>query len=538
MPERGEAPDVVRIVEGIDGRVDMRSELRLRFGYGDVVPWVRHLDGMLVADRRPGRGVAGLRRAAPRPRLRVVRRLHRRGRRQRVTFVLTWHPSHQHRPTSVDPQAALDGRPSGSGRTGRDALHLRRPVPRRRRALAAHPQGADLRADRRHRRRGHDLAAGGDRRRAQLGLPLLLAARRDVHPAGAGQDGLHARRRRRGASGCCAPSPAARSGCRSSTASPASAACRSASCPWLAGYEGSRAGADRQRRRRPAASSTSTARSWTRCGWRAPTTSTPSEDAWRLQRGLMNWLESAGRSPTRGCGRCAAAGSTSPTRRCSPGSPPTGRCARVEHGPSSADRSSAIARCATRSTPTCARRASTPTGRPSPSTTGRRRWTPRCCSSRRSASCRPRTSGSGARCAPCSASSSVDGMVRRYDTDDDDDGVPRRRGRVPGLQLLAGRRAGARRPGRRRPGARSSGCSALRNDVGLLAEEYDVARGPPAGQRAAGLQPPRPGQLRPQPGPGAGHGRDGAGRAARRPRRLTRCASASASTLLARGPTR
>ena len=52
MPERGEAPDVVRIVEGLSGRVEMRSELRLRFGYGDVVPWVRHLDGMLA-------GVAG-----------------------------------------------------------------------------------------------------------------------------------------------------------------------------------------------------------------------------------------------------------------------------------------------------------------------------------------------------------------------------------------------------------------------------------------------------------------------------------------------
>ena len=42
-------------------------------------------------------------------------------------------------------------------------------------------QGADLRADRRHRRRADDVAAGADRRRAQLGLPLLLAARRHVH---------------------------------------------------------------------------------------------------------------------------------------------------------------------------------------------------------------------------------------------------------------------------------------------------------------------------------------------------------------------
>src|SRR5690348_12092998 len=40
MPPRGETPDVVRIVEGVRGRVPMRMELRLRFDYGRVVPWV------------------------------------------------------------------------------------------------------------------------------------------------------------------------------------------------------------------------------------------------------------------------------------------------------------------------------------------------------------------------------------------------------------------------------------------------------------------------------------------------------------------
>ena len=44
MPPRGHAPDVVRIVEGVHGSVVMRSELRLRFDYGLVVPWVRHHD--------------------------------------------------------------------------------------------------------------------------------------------------------------------------------------------------------------------------------------------------------------------------------------------------------------------------------------------------------------------------------------------------------------------------------------------------------------------------------------------------------------
>src|SRR5205085_8759024 len=44
MPPRGVAPDVVRIVEGVEGRVRMRSELVIRYDYGRVVPWVRRTD--------------------------------------------------------------------------------------------------------------------------------------------------------------------------------------------------------------------------------------------------------------------------------------------------------------------------------------------------------------------------------------------------------------------------------------------------------------------------------------------------------------
>src|SRR5207247_977415 len=42
MPARGEVAHVVRVVEGLAGRVEMRTELRLRFDYGRVIPWVRH----------------------------------------------------------------------------------------------------------------------------------------------------------------------------------------------------------------------------------------------------------------------------------------------------------------------------------------------------------------------------------------------------------------------------------------------------------------------------------------------------------------
>src|SRR3982751_2613302 len=39
MPPRGKAADVVRIVEGLSGRVHVRSELVVRFDYGRIVPW-------------------------------------------------------------------------------------------------------------------------------------------------------------------------------------------------------------------------------------------------------------------------------------------------------------------------------------------------------------------------------------------------------------------------------------------------------------------------------------------------------------------
>ena len=50
MPRRGSrAPQLVRIVDGLRGRVPMRMELSLRPDYGSVVPWVeRVVDGALA----------------------------------------------------------------------------------------------------------------------------------------------------------------------------------------------------------------------------------------------------------------------------------------------------------------------------------------------------------------------------------------------------------------------------------------------------------------------------------------------------------
>jgi GH15 family glucan-1,4-alpha-glucosidase len=53
MPARDRAADVVRLVEGVRGRVVMRMELVMRFDYGSVVPWVRRDDRRLHAVAGP-----------------------------------------------------------------------------------------------------------------------------------------------------------------------------------------------------------------------------------------------------------------------------------------------------------------------------------------------------------------------------------------------------------------------------------------------------------------------------------------------------
>jgi GH15 family glucan-1,4-alpha-glucosidase len=49
MPPRDNHLQVIRLVEGRSGRVAMQMELIVRFDYGHVVPWVRNIDGALVA---------------------------------------------------------------------------------------------------------------------------------------------------------------------------------------------------------------------------------------------------------------------------------------------------------------------------------------------------------------------------------------------------------------------------------------------------------------------------------------------------------
>jgi GH15 family glucan-1,4-alpha-glucosidase len=107
MPPRETKPDVVRIVEGVSGRVEMRMELAIRFDYGSVVPWVRSLDGALAAIAGPDAVVLHTPVELEGRDLRTFAEFTV-GAGDRVPFVLTWYPSHEGPPDEIDPEQALE----------------------------------------------------------------------------------------------------------------------------------------------------------------------------------------------------------------------------------------------------------------------------------------------------------------------------------------------------------------------------------------------------------------------------------------------
>ncbi|MDX3850635.1 glycoside hydrolase family 15 protein [Streptomyces sp. AK02-01A] len=107
MPPRDGAPQLIRIVEGISGRVPMRSSLRMRFSYGRVVPWVHKVGNRTVAVAGPdsvwldttaetyGKDLTTYSDFTVAPG-------------DRIAFTISWEPSHREPPALPDPEGSLE----------------------------------------------------------------------------------------------------------------------------------------------------------------------------------------------------------------------------------------------------------------------------------------------------------------------------------------------------------------------------------------------------------------------------------------------
>jgi GH15 family glucan-1,4-alpha-glucosidase len=106
MPPRGENPDIVRIVEGIRGEVAMQMELIIRFDYGRTIPWVRTEHGGLEAIAGPNGLILRTPVKTGGKDLTTVAEFRvKKG--DRVPFVLTWFASHVEPPRAIHPDHAL-----------------------------------------------------------------------------------------------------------------------------------------------------------------------------------------------------------------------------------------------------------------------------------------------------------------------------------------------------------------------------------------------------------------------------------------------
>ena len=106
MPIRQRHPEVVRLVEGVRGKVTMEMVLTIRFGYGQIVPWVRRIDGTLNAIAGPD----GLSLWSPvechgRDLSTVAEFTVTEG--QTVPFSLTWFPANEEPPRPIDAVYAI-----------------------------------------------------------------------------------------------------------------------------------------------------------------------------------------------------------------------------------------------------------------------------------------------------------------------------------------------------------------------------------------------------------------------------------------------
>jgi GH15 family glucan-1,4-alpha-glucosidase len=106
MPHREHRPDLVRIVEGISGRVSMRMRLVIRFDYGSTVPWVRRRHGRFQALAGPNALVLDTPLPLRGENLTTVAEFEVAAG-DNVPFVLSWHPSHEDPPPARDAALAV-----------------------------------------------------------------------------------------------------------------------------------------------------------------------------------------------------------------------------------------------------------------------------------------------------------------------------------------------------------------------------------------------------------------------------------------------
>jgi GH15 family glucan-1,4-alpha-glucosidase len=107
MPRRGDGPPrLMRIVRGLKGRVPMRMELLLRPDYGAISPWIERAQDGAVATSGPD----GFRLSTPLPlnvQDGVVEAEFEAVEGARERFALLWHPSHVPTPPVEDADSAL-----------------------------------------------------------------------------------------------------------------------------------------------------------------------------------------------------------------------------------------------------------------------------------------------------------------------------------------------------------------------------------------------------------------------------------------------
>ena len=106
MPPRDGAPQLVRIVEGLSGRVPMHSALRMRFSFGWVVPWVHRVEDRTVAVAGPDSVWLDTPTETYGENLTTYSDFTV-GPGDRIALTISWQPSHKPAPPHAEPKEAL-----------------------------------------------------------------------------------------------------------------------------------------------------------------------------------------------------------------------------------------------------------------------------------------------------------------------------------------------------------------------------------------------------------------------------------------------